>query len=104
MRPQEFSENLLWRLPAEESFTAFCDFVRASANDVLSHRGKLGKPLNNLDTEEPEDPEVIRTRLKSMAHPWPHILDHREFNPFCCHCVRAKAQRQGRRSYFSCRN
>ena len=44
--PQEIRENVVWRLPSDEPFSAFRDHVRASANDILFHRGKLSSPLN----------------------------------------------------------
>ena len=55
--PQEIRENLLWRASREdETFNAFKNHVKTTANSVLYHRGKT-RPINGLDHREAEIPE-----------------------------------------------
>ncbi len=50
MLPAEIRENLLWRVTdSSKSYEEFRDHVRAQANHVLYHRGKLKSQINNLE-------------------------------------------------------
>ena len=70
--PQEIRENLVWRLPSSEPFSAFRDHVRASANDVLYHRGKLSRPLQNVNDEDAETTDklenIVGAIMKKMGY------------------------------------
>ena len=49
--PQEIRENLLWRASGEETFAAFKNHIRTTANSMLYHRGKM-TPLNSFQEED----------------------------------------------------
>ena len=67
--PLEIRENLVWRIPANEPFSAFRDHVRTSANEVLYHRGKF-KSVNNLEQDvetEGKLEDVVGAIMKKMG-------------------------------------
>ena len=68
--PQEIRENLVWRLPAQEPFSAFRDHVRTAAHEVLYHRGRLSAPIHNV--EEPDEgsklENLVGAIMKKMGY------------------------------------
>ena len=65
--PQEIRENLLWRASGDETFSAFKNHIRTTANSMLYHRGKVA-PLNNLqEGEYPEDIDNERNYDEAIA-------------------------------------
>ena len=65
--PQEIRGNLLWRASGDETFSAFKNHIRTTANSMLYHRGKVA-PLNNLqEGEYPEDIDNERNYDEAIA-------------------------------------
>ena len=68
--PLEIRENLVWRIPANEPFSAFRDHARTSANEVLYHRSKF-KTVNTLDVQdqatENKFEDIIGAIMKKMC-------------------------------------
>ncbi len=48
--PQELRDNLLWRSVNDEKFVDFQNHVKATANTILFHRGKLPSSINAVET------------------------------------------------------
>ena len=68
---QGIRKNLVWRLLSREPFSAFRGHVPASADDVLYHRGKLSRHLQNVDDEGAEATDklenIVGAIMKKMG-------------------------------------
>ena len=64
--PQELRENLMWRLPEDEGFSAFKNHVRTAANNVPYHRGKISAPVNLIDGNLQEELKVSSEKLEDL--------------------------------------
>ncbi len=73
--PQELRENLMWRAvnKPKEPLTDFMNHVRATANEVLFHRGKLPNSINAVHAGEvnqyvlPVDASIPSTAQQSVT-------------------------------------
>ena len=72
MLPSEIRENLIWRsTDPSKSYEEFRDHVKAQANHVLYHRGKLKGQVNSVVTPqsqpEPDKPNADEDQMDNLV-------------------------------------